>query len=71
MNDLWQWNPITKYWTRLNGDQTPGSDGNYGTRLVQATSNRPGARSKHSMDFDSNRGVLYVFGGEKNDTAGR
>ena len=44
MNDLWKFSPTTGWWTWVNGPNTTGSVGSYGTKGVAAVGNLPPAR---------------------------
>src|SRR4051812_26032450 len=44
-NDLWKYDPVTEQWTWMNGTNTPNDPGNYGTRGVEAATNRPPAKA--------------------------
>ncbi len=62
MNDLWTFEPNTRVWTWLKGDNHPSHVGVYGTRLVPDIANTPRARSGVALSFDA-AGKLWLFGG--------
>lgn len=43
LNDLWKYDPATKWWTWVNGDSTAGQKAVYGARGIAAPANKPGA----------------------------
>lgn len=57
-------------WTWLDGGPGPGSCQApvYGTRGVESPDNCIGVRTFHSMDIDSQRQLIYVFGGGSFDS---
>jgi N-acetylneuraminic acid mutarotase len=61
-SDLWRFNPTTMNWTWVNGANTGGAAGVYGTLDVVSTSNSPGARSQ-AIAFTDAFGNLWLFGG--------
>jgi N-acetylneuraminic acid mutarotase len=69
LNDLWEFNPITKEWTWVSGSQTIGANGVYGTRGTPAANNVPGGRVWATGWIDSS-GNLWLFGGQGNDSIG-
>ena len=62
-NDLWKFSPITKNWTWISGDNTPGSSGVYGAINVAAASNKPGAREA-AVSWIDDAGNGWLFGGQ-------
>src|SRR5581483_4621185 len=68
-NDLWSFDPASKKWTYVKGDQNAStSSGQYGQLGISASSNQPGARFLSSGWTDSS-GHLWLFGGSGNDGA--
>ena len=64
MNDLWCWDAGGGgRWRWLSGSNGGGAPGNYGIRNVQSSTNTPGARYGHTMEYDSAHGALLLFGG--------
>jgi hypothetical protein len=45
LNDLWEFNPVTKEWTWVSGSDTLNANGTYGTEGIAATGNVPEADS--------------------------
>ncbi|RYZ49558.1 MAG: hypothetical protein EOP49_16005, partial [Sphingobacteriales bacterium] len=67
-NDLWRFNPLTRLWTWMSGDESPNAPGNYGTIRVSSPSNVPPARHSATGWVEGNN--LWVFGGVRtNNTA--
>jgi N-acetylneuraminic acid mutarotase len=62
LNDLWKYNPTTNEWTWINGNNTGGQAGVYGTIGVSAASNKPGARYGAVAWADAS-GNFWMFGG--------
>jgi hypothetical protein len=62
LNDLWEFNPVTKMWTWMGGSNVVNQMGIYGTKGVPAATNIPGAREDGISWTDSN-GNLWLFGG--------
>jgi N-acetylneuraminic acid mutarotase len=74
LNDLWEFNPVTKLWTWVGGDATlPGSGcgnpGVYGTMGTPAAANNPGSLSTEYTWHDAN-GNAWLFGGNGCDVNG-
>jgi hypothetical protein len=63
LNDLWQWDSGSWYWTWLNGFTGPNQNGVYGTMGVANSTNCPGARSFPAMALVPSSGILILFGG--------
>ena len=70
LNDLWQWDPATGFWTFIGGGTLPEQPGVYGQKLIASSLNEPGARGIHKVVLDSDGGALYLFGGTARDGAG-
>lgn len=67
LNDLWKWDGTN--WTWVDGNNTVGNAGIYGTQGVGASGNIPGAR--HSMSgWMGSDGHFYLFGGNGFDITG-
>lgn len=62
LNDLWKYNPATNQWTWVNGANSVGQPGTYGTLGVPAAANRPGAR-QNSISWKDAAGNFWLFGG--------
>lgn len=74
LNDLWEFNPVSKEWTWVSGanavDPTSGGvPGVYGTLGVAAVGNLPGGRESAVTWIDSN-GDRWLFGGDGFDSVG-
>jgi N-acetylneuraminic acid mutarotase len=69
LNDLWRYSPGTREWAWLNGSNTGGAKGVYGTKGMAAAANVPGARSD-SVSWTDNAGDLWLFGGVGYDSVG-
>ncbi|MGB7549709.1 MAG: kelch repeat-containing protein [Terracidiphilus sp.] len=69
LNDLWEFNPVTKEWTWVSGSNTAGANGVYGTQGVASAGNVPGARTEAVSWIDSG-GNLWLFGGSSTGNAG-
>lgn len=66
--DMWRFNLTNNRWTWIAGSSSTNSVTVYGTKGVESSTNRPGARYYSSMFTDAN-GVVYMFGGLGFDTA--
>ncbi len=62
LNDLWEFNPVTKEWTWMSGSSTLSARGIYGTKGTAAASNVPGSREA-SVSWMDGSGNLCLFGG--------
>lgn len=68
MNDLWKFDPTTKMWTWVSGDNTPSVFGMFyypaisGTMGVPSPDNKPGPRTGATGWMDK-AGNLWLFGG--------
>ena len=62
LNDLWKYEPATNQWTWVSGDSTLSNPGIYGIRGVSTSSNKPGARGRHTSIVDNNKNA-WLFGG--------
>jgi hypothetical protein len=62
LNDLWKYDPTTKFWTWMGGSQAANSAGVYGTQNVAAAGNMPGARDS-AISWVDKSGNLWLFGG--------
>ncbi len=63
LNDLWKYDPPTNQWTWMNGSNSCGQGGNYGTMGTPAAGNTPGARDFAASWTDKN-GNFWLFGGQ-------
>ncbi len=52
LNDLWKYDPSTKWWTWVNGDSMASQKAVYGTRGIAALANKPGATEHTSGTAD-------------------
>jgi N-acetylneuraminic acid mutarotase len=62
LSDLWKYSPSSNQWTWVNGPNTGGGLGTYGTAGTSAASNIPGSRLEGGNWIDSS-GNLWLFGG--------
>jgi N-acetylneuraminic acid mutarotase len=62
LNDLWTFNPASKQWTWINGSQSGGEYGVYGTLGTPAAINVPGSRSS-AVSWTDSANNLWLFGG--------
>jgi len=67
LNDLWKYNPSTKEWTWVSGNNTIDQAGVYGTVGTAAGTNVPGSREFAISWIDSSN-ILWLFGGYGNDS---
>jgi N-acetylneuraminic acid mutarotase len=69
LNDLWKYNTNTGQWTWVDGPNTTGAGGVYGTKGVEAAGNLPGARWG-AVSWNVLDGYIWVFGGYGVDANG-
>jgi len=62
LNDVWKYDISLSEWTWVNGSQTAGSHGVYGTKGTASISNTPGARAG-SVSWTDTAGKFWLFGG--------
>ncbi|MDI1353330.1 MAG: kelch repeat-containing protein [bacterium] len=62
LNDLWKYNISSNQWTWINGSNTAGQAGSFGTINIPSPSNYPGAKEFPSY-WKGTQGSLYLFGG--------
>jgi N-acetylneuraminic acid mutarotase len=62
LNDLWKLDPLTGWWTWVNGSNETGQLGIYGTKGVASPTNSPGGRSLSGAVYSGNS-LVFVFGG--------
>ena len=62
LNDLWTYNPTTKLWTWVSGDNVVNQAGVYGTLGTASASNVPGGRQTSAAWLDGS-GNFWLFGG--------
>jgi len=62
LNDLWKYNPQTKMWTWVKGDNVVNVNAVYGTKGVAADGNKPGARA-NGVTWVDNLGRFWLLGG--------
>ena len=68
LNDLWEYSVSTNMWTWKGGSNLANQNGNFGTLNVTAATNVPSARGFSTVQNIS--GVVWLFGGFGNDSAG-
>jgi len=61
-NDLWVFDPSTKYWTWMGGGQTYRQQGVYGTLGTSNANNIPSSRQRPAVWTDSS-GNVWLYGG--------
>ena len=72
LNDLWEFNPVTKLWAWMGGSNVAhsyGQPGVYGTLGTPAAGNTPGGRI-NANSWTDNNGNLWLFGGNGVDANG-
>ncbi len=69
LNDLWQYDTASGYWTWISGSSGRNPAGAYGTKGSPSVSNYPGGR-KSGVAWYGGNGYVYLFGGEGRDAAG-
>jgi len=69
LNDLWQFNLSTGWWTWVTGGSGDNASGAYGTEGTAAASSTPGARQAAATAIDTS-GNLWLFGGGGYDSNG-
>ncbi len=62
-NDLWRYSQLTNEWTWINGPNTPGDPGSYGTGCTPLATNRPSARTETRAAWSDDCGIFWLFGG--------
>jgi len=62
LNSLWKYNTATNQWTWMKGDKTINKNGEYGTKGIAGTTNKPGARYG-SLTWIDEDGNFWLFGG--------
>jgi N-acetylneuraminic acid mutarotase len=67
--DMWEFNPITKEWTWMAGDNGGINESVYGTQGVAAAGNGPGVRAG-AVGWADNAGDFWLFGGYGYDSTG-
>jgi hypothetical protein len=67
LNDLWEFNPTTREWKWVSGNNTANATGIYGTRGVAAASNVPGGRD-YAVSWIDSSGSLWLFGGQNQNS---
>jgi N-acetylneuraminic acid mutarotase len=71
LNDLWEFNPTTREWTWIGGNEGAGSGaGVYGTLRVPSPENIPGSRDGAATWTDKS-GNFWLFGGNALDANGQ
>ncbi|MDH5381204.1 MAG: kelch motif-containing protein [Cyclobacteriaceae bacterium] len=69
LNDLWKYNPATKEWVWISGNNQRNVSGVYGVKEVSSTTNLPGSR-RNATSWLDNSGNLLIFGGYGYDFEG-
>lgn len=62
LNDLWKYDVTNNEWTWISGSDTSYEKGNYGSILITANTNSPGAR-QNGYTWTDNSNNLWLFGG--------
>lgn len=62
-SDMWKYNITSNNWVWMHGPNEPNRNGVYGTPLVSALTNVPGARSIAAQYYDDVNSKFYIFGG--------
>ena len=62
-NDLWRYSVASNEWTWMNGPNTPGDPGDFGTTCTPAVTTRPPARTEARAAWTDDCGVFWLFGG--------
>jgi len=72
LNDLWKFNPSSRQWAWMGGNNTVGPGGGqagvYGVQQTTANGNAPGGRA-YAVSWTDSRGDLWLFGGQGFDSA--
>ena len=63
LNDLWKYSIALNEWTWMNGSDTHGDPGNYGTAGTTLSTNLPPSRYECAASWTDNAGKLWLFGG--------
>jgi N-acetylneuraminic acid mutarotase len=66
LNDLWQYDPVTKGWNWLGGSHLETVDPVYGTLNIPAANNNPGGRVEAHSARIGNK--IYLLGGTNNSS---
>ena len=69
LNDLWEFNAVTREWTWIGGSSAGGQPGVYGTLATPAYGNTPGSRELAASWTDRN-GNFWLYGGIGYDASG-
>lgn len=74
LNDLWEFNSVSKNWIWVDGSSTTGNSGLgqpgvYGTKGTASASNIPGGRV-HAVAWVDPSGNFWLFGGHGSDSTG-
>lgn len=64
-SDLWKYDIAASQWTWMNGSNSTGTPGNYGTRCIPAASNMPGARFENRARVRDACGNFWNIGGSR------
>lgn len=62
LNEVWNYDPATGYWTWVSGNNTSDHYGIYGIKGIPAATNMPGGRAYFDSWKDAN-GDIWIFGG--------
>lgn len=69
LSDLWKYDPVTRMWTWVKGDNIGAQTGIYGTKGIPGINNNPGSRELAAAWVDEND-QLWLFGGYGGDARG-
>lgn len=62
LNDLWKYNPTSKIWTLVSGQESINTYGIYGQIGIESSNNNPGSRIG-AVSWQDESGNLWMFGG--------
>lgn len=62
MNDTWNYDPATGWWTWISGDNTPGQPAVFGSMGIANAANKPGSR-QGAANWTDTAGNIWIFGG--------
>jgi hypothetical protein len=68
LNDLWQFNPVTKHWTWISGDSIGNTSNVYGTKCIASSINSPSGRYENRASWIDQHNNLWMFGGRNYPT---
>ncbi len=67
-SDLWKYDPVNNMWTWVNGPNTPGQAGVFGSQGSPAVANIPPARNSPQTWVDQS-GNFWLFGGQRHNAS--